>query len=157
MISTWVVELIALGMLLFSVIDGWFRGLLMKVYGLVRFILLIIMTIILTVGLWYVIPLEGGARAGAAFLAALIISSIILAVIARILKIVDKIPVVSTFNRIGGVIVGLILGLLVLWVTILVIAQFKNVQWCREVTEAVSGSAFLSKLQALTPADIFVK
>ena len=35
MISTWVVELIALGMLLFSVIDGWIRGLLMKVYGLV--------------------------------------------------------------------------------------------------------------------------
>ncbi|MCR4606025.1 MAG: CvpA family protein [Eubacterium sp.] len=150
-----IIEIIALVILILSVVDGWHRGFLRKLYGLVKFIVLIILTIVLAIGFWYVLPLDPGTREGVAFLLALIVSAVALGLIEHILKIVDKIPVLKTINRIGGALVGLVLGVITVWVAILVIGYLSEVAWCRSVSEAVSQSFVLSKLQMFTPFDLF--
>lgn len=146
-----IAELIALAIVALSVVQGAYRGLVLKVYSLVRLILLLVVTVILTPMIFSLLPQELSVREGAAFLAALILTAIALHILERLLKIVDHIPVVSTINRLGGAALGLVVGVLLVWLILLLVGALQEAEWCRQIQGYIRESAILTQLQQIDP------
>ena len=149
-----IVEGIAVLIILICIVDGWRRGLLLKLYGLARFAAMLILTIVLTPLLYQILPLEPGLREGAAALGALILSIVLLLIAAQVLHIVDKIPILNTVNRLGGAAVGLVIGVLAVWVALIVITSFRDIAWCKTVTGYIKQSTVLSWFVHFNPLDL---
>ncbi len=149
-----IVEAIAALIVILSIADGWRRGLLLKLFGLARLAAILIMTIVLTPLLYKILPLEPGLREGAAGLGALLLSIILTIIVAQVLHIVDKIPVLNTVNRIGGALVGILIGVLAVWLALIVITSFKDIAWCKTVTGYIKQSPVLSWLVHWNPLDL---
>lgn len=146
-----IAELIALAVVLLCMAEGASRGLVMKVYSLVRIILLLVVTIILTPLILPLFPTGYQGREGLSFFAALVITAIALHILADILKIVDHIPVVSTVNKLGGAVLGAVIGVLLVWVILLLIGAMQDVSWCQRASGAVRQSRLLMQLQQFNP------
>lgn len=146
-----IAELIALSVIVLSTWQGASRGLVLKIYSLVRIILLLAATILLVPLLLPLFPSDLQAREGIALLAALAIAAITLHILARVLKIIDHIPVVNTVNKLGGALLGLAIGLLLVWTALLVIGTLQELAWCRQASSYISQSPILLQFQALNP------
>ena len=153
---THIIEGIAALVIIVCAVDGWRKGLILKLFGLLRFLLMIALTIVLTPLLYKVLPLEPGMKEGAAVLLALIVSVVALTVISRVLHIVDRIPVVRTINRFGGLLVGLLFGFLTVWVTLIVFNAFRDVDFCRTVIYYVKQSPALFWLLHFDPITFLI-
>ena len=151
-----IIEIIVLLIIIICTVDGWKRGLLLKLYGLVRLIAMIALTVILTPLIYAILPLKPGLKEGVAVLAALILAVVLLSVVAKILHIVDHIPVLKTINRLGGAVVGLIFGVLSVWVALLVISSFTDIEWCKNVTTYVKESPALNQLLHINPMKLLL-
>ncbi len=151
-----IAELTAFAIVLLSVIQGAYKGLLLKVYSLVRLILLLVVTLVLTPVLLPLIPQDISAGGGAAFAAALILTAIVLHIVARLLKIVDHIPVVNTINRLCGAALGLVVGILVVWLLLVLVGALQEIEWCRQVSGYIRQSPVLSQLQQIDPLKFFL-
>ena len=154
MTSTLIIEIIALILIVISMADGYRKGLLMKLFGLGRFVVMIVITIVLTPIIYMIMPLEPGVKEGASILLALILAAIVLFVVASVLKVVDRIPVIHTLNRLGGALVGLVFGVLAIWVILIVLGSFSDVEWCKNVTTYVKDSPILSFMLKFNPVDL---
>lgn len=152
-----IAELIALAIILLSVFEGAARGLVLKVYSIVRFVLILVVTMILVPLILPMIPPTMAAREGIAFIVALIVAGVALSVVASLLKIIDHIPVVSTVNKIGGALVGLAMGLILVWVALLVIGAFQGEPWCQTVAGYVRQSPVLMMIQNFNPLPAILK
>lgn len=97
------------------------------------------------------------ARQGVAFLAAWIIASIVIGMIAKLLHVVEKLPVVSTLNKAGGAVLGLVLGVAVLWILLLLIGAFQDNGWCGQIADMVKKSSWLMKLNDSNPLAQLIK
>ncbi|MEI3438552.1 MAG: CvpA family protein [Blautia sp.] len=136
------VEIVAAVILLLSVWNGWQQGLLMKVYHIVRFILRLILSLILLPLILPALPESVTARQGVAFLAAWIIASIVIGIRSpNFSMFVQKLPVVSTLNKAGGAVLGLVLGVAVLWILLLLIGAFQDNGWCGQIADMVKQLA----------------
>lgn len=151
-----ITELAALAIVALSVMQGAYKGLLLKVYSLVWLILLVVVTLVLTPVILPLIPQEFSAGGGAAFAAAVIVTAIVLHIVARLLKIVDHIPVVNTINRLGGAALGLLMGILILWLILVLLGALQEIEWCRQVSGYIRQSPFLSQLQQIDPLKFFL-
>ena len=151
------VEIVAAVILLLSVWNGWQQGLLMKVYHIVRFILRLILSLILLPLILPALPESVTARQGVAFRAAWIIASIVIGMIAKLLHVVEKLPVVSTLNKAGGAVLGLVLGVAVLWILLLLIGAFQDNGWCGQIADMVKKSSWLMKLNDSNPLAQLIK
>lgn len=155
--STGLLEIIALVIIIVSLLEGAHSGLVMKIFSLVKFVLILIVTIVLVPILKSVIAQENVARDGIAYVIAFVVAAIVIHVVANVLKIVDKIPIVKTVNRLGGAILGAAMGLILVWVALLVIGAFQNVAWCHDVSEAAKNSTILYQLQRFNPMIYILK
>ncbi|MBR6230208.1 MAG: CvpA family protein [Eubacterium sp.] len=148
---THIIEGIVALIIILCAVDGWRKGLILKLFGFLRFLLMIILTILLTPLLYKILPLEPGMREGAAVLLALIVSVVGLTVISRLLHIVDHIPVVRTINHFGGLLVGLLFGFLAVWVALVVFNAFRDIDFCRTVIHYAKQSPALFWLLHFDP------
>ena len=146
-----IAELIALSIIVICGLQGAYQGLVLKVYSLVRIVLLLVITLILCPLLLPVFPSGLLAREGIAFLTALIITAIALHILAKVLKIIDHIPVVNTVNKFGGAVLGLIIALLLVWTILFVIGAMQELEWCRRASSYISQSSVLMQFQAFNP------
>ena len=149
-----IVEGIAAMIVILCIVDGWRRGLLLKLYGLARFVVIIVLTILLTPLVYQVLPFEMSLRIGLSVLLALILSSLLLILAGRLLHIVDKIPVLNTINRLGGALIGLLFGVLVVWITMILILSFHEIEWCGTASYYIRQSPILSWLVHFNPLDL---
>lgn len=146
-----VVEIIALLIIFCCAVEGYTKGLLMKVYSLVRFVLMLVITIILVPIILPIIPVGVEGSVGIAFVLALIVSAIALGIVAAVLKIVDHIPVVNEVNKLGGAVLGMALGVIIVWILLFGVAAFQNIEWCRMVSGCVKESRILLMLEKYNP------
>ncbi len=146
-----IAEFIALSVIVLSTCQGASRGLVLKIYSLVRIILLLAATILLVPLLLPLFPSDLQAREGIALLAALVITGITLHILERVLKIIDHIPVVNTVNKLGGALLGLAIGLLLVWTALLIIGALQELAWCRQASSYIGQSPVLMQFQALNP------
>ncbi|MCL2224283.1 MAG: CvpA family protein [Defluviitaleaceae bacterium] len=69
---------------------------------------------------------------------------IILSVIGMVLDIVGKLPVISTFNNVGGLIVGAVMGALISWLCIIVLSMFFATSANAEIYVLIQDSLIVS-------------
>ena len=140
-----ILDVIILGLLVFSVIRGWYVGFVIKIGHVVALIAAGVCAGMIgefgkkAVGIYVLMPVfkekievsvvsaelvEKGAEAvcqNLAFYLLYAISFIVLLIVfmhlVNLLKIVDKIPVIGTLNKIGGLFAGFVAELIVLYLT----------------------------------------
>lgn len=154
--ETWTAELAALVLLLACMVQGACQGLLLKLYSLIRVVLLLVGTAVATLVLLLILPENLSGREAIAFVVSLVVVGIALGGIAHALKIVDHIPVVKTLNKIGGAALGVVLGVFLLWLLMFVITLGKDVAWCKETILAVRQSKLLGGLYRINPLWVLV-
>ncbi len=116
--------IISLGWIIFCVIAGWIRGFLRSVYSLVSIIIAIVLAIFVMKYLSENYPeLNGAATA----FATVIIVCFILHWIGVATKLVNKVPVIGTINRILGALAGGIAGLVTYRFVVKVLMYFGKI------------------------------
>ena len=155
--NTRLVELIALVLLLLCVLDGIHKGLVMKVFSLIRIVVILVLTVVLVPVILPVMNENNVAGSGIAYVAALVVALVAVQLIAHLLKLVDHIPVVKTVNRLGGAILGACIGILLIWVALALIGAFQDVSWCREVSACAKESEALRVIQRFDPMTYVLK
>lgn len=80
----------------------------------------------------------------AVYVACFIIISIIVFIIGILLNIVSRLPVLKQINRISGGIIGLVMGVLFVWLGFVVITFLGNTTFARTVFAQIDGNAFLT-------------
>lgn len=154
--EVWVVELAAVVLVLACIVQGACQGLLLKLYSLVRAVLFLAGFGIVTYALLIVLPAGLTGRQAVAVILGMILVGAVLGIVAHLLKIVDHIPVINTFNKLGGAVFGAVLGILLLWVLMFLFVLGKDIAWCREVDEAVRQSRLLFELYRINPLWVIV-
>lgn len=152
-----IAELAALIIILLCIGQGWYRGLLMKVYSLVRFVLLLVATIILVPIILPMFPSDLAGKEGIAFVIALIVAALLLHYLAKVLKLVEKIPIVSTVNKFGGAVLGGIFGIITIWLLLFLVSSFQEIPWCQKITEYIRGSELLMSIYQFNPLAYIMK
>lgn len=151
----YMLELIALAIILIGIIGGAARGLLLTLYSLVKVILIIGLAIMLFPIVKVVMPANLEWGEGIAALVSLVVAILVMNILAMLLKVIDKIPVLKTLNRIGGAILGGVLGLLVVVVALIIICFSQQADWCQNVYPAVMQSKiFVSVIDLLRNAGV---
>ena len=153
--STTLVELIAAGIFLVCILDGVHKGLLLKVFSLLRMVVVLALTMILVLKPLFAANSE--VQSGAAYVIALLVAVIAVGIVVRVLKLVDHIPVLKTVNRLGGAIFGACIGIVLIWILLAVIGAFQDVTWCREISECAKQSEILRTIQKFDPMSYVLK
>lgn len=149
--TTRLLEAIALVLWLLCVLNGLHRGLVMQIFSFVRMILILVLTVVFVPLILPMITQENAVRNGIAYLAALVVALVAVNLVARLLRIVEHIPVVKTVNRWGGGILGACIGIVLIWVALAVIGAFQEASWCREIADCARESEILQSIQRFDP------
>lgn len=86
------------------------------------------------------------ALRGIAFFVAFFLISILLKLVVGLLDIVTKLPLIKGLNRFFGGVAGLLLGLLIVWLLLFLVAITCTSQWGRIALGYINDSPFLSFL-----------
>jgi len=70
-----------------------------------------------------------------------ILALVILHFVGKALRIVDRIPVISTFNRVGGLIAGILIGAGIVWLCVTIITMFFSAGANENMYGLIQGSA----------------
>lgn len=139
----YVLDLIALAIIIFGIVAGAARGFLLTLYSLVKIVLMIGLAVVLYPVIKVMVPGHLAWQAGAAALAALIVAIVALGMVARILHLVDKVPIIHGINRLAGAVLGGVLGSIVVLAALFVIYLSQSAEWCRDIYACVAQSNFL--------------
>lgn len=80
------------------------------------------------------------------YVATFMVLTAIIKIVCNLVDIISKLPVLNTVNKIGGVAVGLVLGLLSVYVFFILITIFSGTQLGQTAFEMIERNSFLSML-----------
>ena len=142
----YILEIIALIVVVFSAMIGAKRGFLLSLYSFVKIVLMIALTVLLYPVVKEIVAKEFSWGTEPAVLIALIISVLALGLVARVLGIVNKIPVIRSLNKLGGGVLGAVFGIVIVSIAILVVCVCKDAKWCQEIYVTMRQSEYLMYL-----------
>lgn len=97
--------------------------------------------------------LEGGIEQVAslatqriAWVISFLLISILLGILVHVLDILAKLPVIESINHLGGLAVGLLEGLVVVWILLFVIVLCQGTEWGRAMMESMQENPLLRLL-----------
>ncbi len=146
-----IAEAAAVLIVLLSTFAGYYNGLIKTLFHLVRFILVIVLSIALTPVIAGFVPQTSLAGGGIAYTVSFVISMIAIGIIGHILGVVERIPVLKELNRMAGAAAGLAMGVILLWIVLIVIGAAGSVEWCAFVMSLVQKSSLLTLLHDMNP------
>ena len=73
-----------------------------------------------------------------------VIITVLLKCLIKLLDIITILPVVSTFNSIGGAILGLAESVVILWIACIVVTAFSATSWGQQICTMISNNSLLS-------------
>ena len=73
-----------------------------------------------------------------------IVIYIIIRIIIAVLDVFSKLPIINGINKWAGAVVGLVQGLLFIWIASLVLTAFSDKSWAQEVFRQINDNGFLS-------------
>ncbi|MEY8390994.1 CvpA family protein [Lachnospiraceae bacterium] len=79
----------------------------------------------------------------AAWILSFSIIFVAMVILVRVLDLVAKLPVLNSINHIGGLAIGLVQGVIVIWILFLLVALCQGSDWGREMLETIQGNDFL--------------
>ena len=150
-------DLVIAAILICSILLGVFQGLLLTIYHMVRVVLVIVLSSVLTPFIVQLIPSAVEMRAVAAYFISFLIISIALGIIAHILGIVNHIPVLKEINRGLGALAGLVRGLLIAWIVLFILVLMEDTQTGAEAAKMIAASPFLKELNSYNPIPVLIK
>ena len=71
---------------------------------------------------------------------------IAMAIAVHVLDLIAKLPVLNSINHLGGLAIGLLEGMIVVWLLFLVVVLCQGTPWGREMMESIQGNVFLKFL-----------
>lgn len=80
------------------------------------------------------------------FFVLIIVVYIAVRIVINVLDFISRLPIINTFNKGGGLIIGLAQGLLLVWVGFLVVTAFANEPWAQETLAQISANELLTFL-----------
>lgn len=155
--NTRLLEMIAGLVLVLCIVEGAHKGFVMKLFSFLRLILILIITIFLVPVMQSLVAKDNVTQAGIAYVAAFLVAALVVHLVAKVLKIIDKIPVVKTVNHLGGAALGALVGIIVLWIALAVVGGFQENDWCRQISMAAKNSELLYQLQRFDPMSYLLK
>lgn len=75
-----------------------------------------------------------------------IVVMILLMVLVHMLDIIAKLPVLNSINHIGGLAIGLVQGIIIVWILLFIIELCRTSSWGNQMMESIYGNAFLKLL-----------
>ena len=78
------------------------------------------------------------------FILLFIIIFVLLKVLIRVLDLITKLPVIHTFNAVGGGLVGLIESLFVIWIACIIVTMFSTTELGKEICDGIASNEILS-------------
>lgn len=78
------------------------------------------------------------------FLVLTIVIYIIIRIIIAVLDVFSRLPIINGINKWAGAVVGLVQGLLFIWIASLVLTAFSDKDWAQEVFRQINDNGFLS-------------
>lgn len=142
-------ELVALAIIVICAVDGKNRGLVGEAYSLAKIVLVVVLTFLLSTLIRPRLPEFLPGKSGVAYSVAILVSVIVVAFADYMLQLIKKIPVVSTLDQVGGVLVGIVVGFVIDWLAVEFILAFGDMQWANQGAVAIQGSVILSQLAQL--------
>lgn len=150
-------ELAAVGIVVISAIVGGFRGLIKTLYHFVKLIIAIALSIALAPLIASLIPQSVTYRLGISAILVFVIVCIILSIIGGLLSIVDHLPVVRQINHFLGAVLGLLIGLLFVFIALTIIGLFSKEGLGHELAQLIKQSDVLLWLYKINPITQLVK
>lgn len=81
---------------------------------------------------------------GFSFILTFILINIAMMVLANTLNILSKLPIINGLNKSAGLIVGILKGLIIIWVLCIILTTFSGSSWAQEIFKKISESRFLT-------------
>lgn len=78
------------------------------------------------------------------FFVLIIIIYIVVRIVIFMLDFISKLPVINSINKTGGLVVGLLQGLLIVWIACLVVTAFGDKAWAQEVFAQINANPLLT-------------
>lgn len=82
----------------------------------------------------------------ASFLLTYIITSILLAFIVRALDLISKLPIINGLNKTAGLLIGILNGLIALWILCIVLTMFSTTEIGGNIYNCINDSRILSSI-----------
>lgn len=81
-----------------------------------------------------------------AYIVVFVLAITILKIIVHAINLISKLPVVNTMNKLGGAAIGLIRGLIIVWIGLVVVTMLGSTSLGIQMYEQINESIFLSYL-----------
>ncbi|MGN0166146.1 MAG: CvpA family protein [Lachnospiraceae bacterium] len=142
--------------LLLMVLAGMFCGLIRCVFGIAALFLSTISSFLVT-KLLGAVAFKTPAAQAICFLVVFLMVYIAAVVVMISLNILAHLPVISTMNRLGGAILGALLGLLCVWIFMAVVTVLANNPTAANLLEMINDSEFLLPLYENNIIDLILQ
>ena len=81
----------------------------------------------------------------------MIVIYIILSIIINVLDFVAKLPLISNINKSGGLVIGLVKGLIYVWIACLALTAFSDKAWAQEAFRQINNNKLLTIIYEYNP------
>lgn len=78
------------------------------------------------------------------FFILIIVIYIVVRIVIVIFDFISKLPLINGINKTGGLVVGLVQGLLFIWIGCLIVTAFGNKEWAQEVFAQINANPLLT-------------
>ncbi len=78
------------------------------------------------------------------FILLFVVLTILVKILVHILDIAAKLPVIKTFNSIGGAILGFFESIIIIWILCIVVTAFSSTDWGQTICKAIADNGLLS-------------
>ena len=78
------------------------------------------------------------------FVILFILVSLLIRLLINALDIIAKLPIIKTFNSMGGAIIGLAESVVILWIACVVVTACSSTEWGQQICKAIGENQFLS-------------
>ena len=85
------------------------------------------------------------------FFIVMIVIYIILSIIINVLDFVAKLPLISNINKSGGLVIGLVKGLIYVWIACLALTAFSDKAWAQEAFRQINNNKLLTIIYEYNP------
>ncbi|PKM54050.1 MAG: hypothetical protein CVV00_09925 [Firmicutes bacterium HGW-Firmicutes-5] len=90
------------------------------------------------------------------FLIVFLIVSLLLNAVVIVLDILTRLPIVKSMNKLGGFSVGLVIGILIVWVTTMSLSFIISIQATETLSELIENSIFTKLFYYNNPIQYFI-
>lgn len=146
-----VLSMIAGAILVCCLLIGANRGLFLGLFCMFKNLIIIAVAVGVAPVIAKRLPESMIAAEGIAYIIALIVSTIVFNIVARLIKEFDEVSGVGIVDRLGGAVLGTVVGFFVVWTILGVIGCFQEYEFCRQVVEASRNNAFIMWIQSTSP------